>query len=93
MDERTDLLPSEFCDVFEVDATGETDGAVGCAVEDEGEEMGEKSGLGCEVVELLLCLFSGCGLERGAEEGGDVGHGHSNDRFGRVSSTHQLVCH
>lgn len=62
MDQRTHLLPSEFCNVFEVDATGETDGAVWRGVEDEGEEMREKSGLGCELVELLLCLFSGCRL-------------------------------
>lgn len=74
MDQVTHLLPSEFRDVFEVDATGETDGAVGRAVEDEGEKMWQKSGLGCELIELLLCFFSGCGLERGTEQRGDVGH-------------------
>lgn len=54
----TDLFPSEFCGVFEVDATGETNCAIWCIVEDEGEEVGEKSGLRCELVEMLFCVFS-----------------------------------
>jgi len=74
---RAHLLPPEFCNVFEVDAACEPDGAIGRAVEDECEEMGQKPGLGCELVELLLCLFSGCRLERGTEQRGDVRHGHS----------------
>ena len=33
----TNLFPSEFCHIFEVDATCETNRAISCIVEDEGE--------------------------------------------------------
>ena len=81
LDPTTHLLPSELCNVFEVDATCETNRAVGCAVEDEREEMRQKAGLGRELVQLLLGLFSRRWLQRRTEQRGDVRHGLSSVSF------------
>lgn len=69
---NTDLLPSKFCYVFEIDATCETDCAIWGIVEDECEEVSEKTGLSGELVELLFGLFSRCWLKGSTEEGCDV---------------------
>lgn len=51
--------------------------------------MRKKSGLGCELVELLLCLFSRSWLKRGTQQRRDVGHGRSrvaaSKTLGRVA--------
>ena len=41
--------------------------------------MRQKPGLGGELVELLLRLFSGCWLQRRTQQRGDVRHGHSSE--------------
>ena len=73
LDPTTHLFPSEFRNVFEVDATCEANRAVGR------EEMRKKSGLGGELVQLLLGLFSRCWLQRRTEQRGDVRHGLSSE--------------
>ena len=71
LDPTTYLFPSELCNVFQVDATCETNRAVGCAVEDEREEIRQKAGLGRELVLLLLRLFSRRWLQRHTEQRGE----------------------
>lgn len=92
MDATTYLVPSELCNIFEVDATRESDGAIGCGVEDEREEMGEKSGLDSELVQLLFGLFSRCWLQRRTEQRRNVRHGHSDEPFNPTSPLTRLVC-
>jgi hypothetical protein len=88
----THLLPPEPGNVFEVDATRETHGAVGRAVEDEREQMRQKAGLGGELAELLLRLFSGCGLQRRTEQRGDVRHGHWATCVDTFVTCHNRAC-
>lgn len=92
VDQRTHLFPSELCNVFEVNAGGETDGAVWGVIKDEGEQMGKKTRLKSELVELLLCLFSRGRLEGGAEQGGDVGHGRSQQSRSRPFQYSNALC-
>ena len=78
-DKTTHLFPSELRNIFEVDATRETYGAIWCVVEDEGDEVRKKSLLSSELVELLFGLFSRCWLERCTQQRRDVRHGHSSE--------------
>ena len=71
----TYVFPSRLDEVFEVDATGEADGAILGGLEDEGEEVGEEARLEAEGLQALLSLFPGVWAERGEEERGELGHG------------------
>ena len=71
----THVIPLVLHDILEEHARGQPHRPVLGWFENESEEMGKEAWLLAECVKALLSLFSCCGVERGEEELGEVGHG------------------